>query len=123
MNNLDEIKKHYGNSQPFKVPENYFEQFSAKMMEGLPEKEKEKEARETPVISMWGRVKPVFYIAAMFAMAVWSINLLTGDRGRSSSSSQTSVRAAEREGDAVSMKLAMSVDEYSLYEYLSEDQY
>ncbi len=122
MKNLDEIKKQYGNSQPFKVPENYFEQFSAVMMEKLPEKENEKEVKETPVISIWSRVKPVFYIAAMFAMAVWTINLLTGDRGRSSSP-QTSVNAVERDGDAVSMKLALSVDEYSLYEYLSDDQY
>lgn len=120
MKNLDEIKKHYGNSQPFKVPENYFEQFSAKMMDGLPGKENVE--KKTPVISMWSRVKPYVYIAAMFAMAVWSIDILTGDRG-GSSSTQIAVKAAERESDAESMRLAMSVDEYSLYEYLSEDQY
>lgn len=121
MNNLDDIKKQYAKNQPFKIPENYFEQFSDKMMATLPEKAKEKELKAAPVFSMWSRVKPVVYLAAMLTAAIWTIDLLTVNRG-GVGSAETSAKVAERESDVVSMKLAMAVDEYSLYEYLSEEE-
>ncbi|MDP4269542.1 MAG: hypothetical protein Q8909_05395 [Bacteroidota bacterium] len=120
MKNLEDIKKQYGNAQPFKVPENYFEQFNSRMMESLPEKEIKKEEK-VPVYSLWNRVKPMFYMAAMLAVAFWSVERLTNDR---SGSAPIPVTAGVNEpsNDAVTMKLAMSVDEYSLCEYMSEDQ-
>jgi hypothetical protein len=57
----------YGKDPGFKVPENYFEDFNKRMVEMLPDVE------ITPVDikpTMWQRLKPLAYMAAMFA-GVW----------------------------------------------------
>ena len=57
----------YGKDPSFKVPENYFADFNQRMTEMLPDVE------ITPVDikpTMWQRVKPFAYLAAMFA-GVW----------------------------------------------------
>ncbi len=61
------ILKKYGKDPGFKVPENYFDDFNKRMAEMLPDVE------ITPVDikpTMWQRVKPLVYLAAMFA-GVW----------------------------------------------------
>lgn len=61
------ILKKYGKDPGFKVPENYFDDFNKRMAEMLPDVE------ITPVDikpTMWQRVKPFAYLAAMFA-GVW----------------------------------------------------
>ena len=57
----------YGKDPGFKVPENYFTDFNQRMAEMLPDVE------ITPVDAkptLWQRVKPLVYMAAMFA-GVW----------------------------------------------------
>lgn len=57
----------YGKDPGFKVPENYFADFNQRMAEMLPDVE------ITPVDAkptMWQRLKPLVYMAAMFA-GVW----------------------------------------------------
>ena len=59
--------KKYGKDPGFKVPENYFEDFNKRMADMLPDVE------ITPVDvqpTMWQRLKPLVYMAAMFA-GVW----------------------------------------------------
>ena len=61
------ILNKYGKDPGFKVPENYFEDFNKPMVEMLPDVE------ITPVDvkpTMWQRIKPLVYMAAMFA-GVW----------------------------------------------------
>ncbi len=61
------LKQKYGKESGFKVPENYFEDFNKKMVAMLPDVE------ITPVDikpTMWQRLKPLAYLAAMFA-GVW----------------------------------------------------
>jgi hypothetical protein len=61
------ILKKYGKNPGFKVPENYFEDFNRRMADMLPDVE------ITPVDikpTMWQRIKPLAYLAAMFA-GVW----------------------------------------------------
>ena len=61
------ILKKYGKDPGFKVPENYFADFNKRMTEMLPDVE------ITPVDvkpTMWQRVRPLVYLAAMFA-GVW----------------------------------------------------
>ena len=61
------ILKKYGKDPGFKVPENYFDDFNKRMAEMLPDVE------ITPFDikpTMWQRVKPLVYLAAMFA-GVW----------------------------------------------------
>ena len=58
------ILKKYGKDPGFKVPENYFADFNRRMTEMLPDVE------ITPVDvkpTVWQRVKPLVYMAAMFA--------------------------------------------------------
>jgi len=57
----------YGKNPGFKVPDNYFEDFNKKMADMLPDVE------ITPIDikpTLWQRVKPLAYLAAMFA-GVW----------------------------------------------------
>ena len=61
------LLKKYGKDPGFKVPENYFEDFNKKMAAMLPDVE------ITPVDikpTMWQRVRPLVYLAAMVA-GVW----------------------------------------------------
>lgn len=59
---LDKLGKDPG----FKVPENYFAEFNTKLMESLPEVKITEEVKPT----LWVRVRPFVYMAAMFA-GVW----------------------------------------------------
>ena len=61
------ILNKYGKESGFKVPENYFADFNKRMADMLPDVE------ITPVDikpTMWQRIKPLAYLAAMFA-GVW----------------------------------------------------
>lgn len=61
------ILKKYGKDPGFKVPENYFDDFNTRMTRMLPDVE------ITPIDikpTMWQRIKPFAYMAAMFA-GVW----------------------------------------------------
>jgi len=58
--------------QPFRVPEGYFEGFTDKIMSRLPEKPEP----ESEKISIYTRVKPFLYLAAMFVGAMIMINII-----------------------------------------------
>lgn len=61
------LSKKYGKDPGFKVPENYFDDFNQRMAQMLPDVE------ITPIDmkpTIWQRVKPILYMAAMFA-GVW----------------------------------------------------
>lgn len=57
------LKKQFGDKNAFDVPENYFDEFSAKMMAQIEEEEAKV---ELPEISAWTRFKPYVYMAASF---------------------------------------------------------
>ena len=64
----------YGKDPGFKVPENFFEDFNKRMTDMLPDVE------ITPVDvkpTMWQRIKPIVYMAAMFA-GIWCMMNLFG---------------------------------------------
>lgn len=60
QNNLDSLK----GQNPFKVPEGYFEELTERIMAQLPEQEPIEKEPET--VSLWERVRPILYLAAMF---------------------------------------------------------
>ena len=72
--NRDEkiLKERFGNGNHFTVPEGYFEQFNARLMEHLPE-------REARIISMqpsrWVRWRPAMLAAACFSGVIFSIGI------------------------------------------------
>ena len=59
-NKLENMRK----ETPFRVPDGYFEGFTARMMEQIPDDEPQFEDNK---VTMWDRVRPIFYLAAMFA--------------------------------------------------------
>ena len=67
MKEEDNILKKVGTENAFRVPEGYFENFTSELMNRLPEKEKLAFEQKEP--TMWERVKPWAYMAAMFVGA------------------------------------------------------
>jgi len=63
---LTKIKRNDGMT----VPDGYFEDFASRMAASLPEREWEKARPEVMPRSIWQRVRPYVYLAAMF-MGVW----------------------------------------------------
>lgn len=114
----EEIIRKCGTENPFTVPEGYFEQFTERLMEQLPDLPAAEEA-ETPVITLWQRVKPWFYLAAMFAGVIFSAKLfLQTAEGQADTVAQTEEQLTDEEIDTM-MEYAM-VDDYTLYRYLTE---
>ncbi len=67
MRDIDKIKERYGNRGGWTVPEGYFENLYAALEKKLPEY---RPAPKAPDLSLWQRVKPYVYMAAMFA-GIW----------------------------------------------------
>jgi len=63
---LDAIKR----TDPFIIPEGYFDNFVAEIISKLPERLDEK----PKIISLWEKVKPWIYMAAIFAGVALIIN-------------------------------------------------
>ena len=68
MNSLEKI----GNKNPFKTPAGYFEGLSERIMLQLPERMAESPRK----ISLWTRVQPWVYLAAMFCGIALLFNLM-----------------------------------------------
>ncbi len=61
------LKDKYGTDPGFRVPDGYFEELNLKIMEQLPAYP---EAPRKVDMSLWQKVKPYVYLAAMFA-GIW----------------------------------------------------
>lgn len=62
--------------KPFEVPTGYFEGFTDKMMQSLPEADLVVD--EVPEVSWWVKMKPLAYLAAMFVGAALMVRILVG---------------------------------------------
>lgn len=67
MRHEEQLKDKYGTDPGFRVPDGYFEDLNLKIMESLPPYP---EAPRVVDMSLWQRVKPYVYLAAMFA-GIW----------------------------------------------------
>lgn len=116
--NFNKLQETNNSKTPFKVPDNYFENFNEEIMNLLPEKE----FKEAVKITMWDRVKPWAYMAAMFLGLYFMINFLTNKNG--SSATQEAVVAEQiTEGSTPTANYwsTVHITEEEFYEYL-EDQ-
>jgi len=71
MNKEEQIlKNRFGNENHFTVPDGYFEQFNARLMEQLPD-------REAHVVSLsaWKRLRPAMMAAACAAGVLLSVGI------------------------------------------------
>ena len=97
INPLEKI----GNKNPFKTPEGYFEGLSERILLQLPER-----VDETPrKISLWTRVQPWVYMAAMFCGIALMLNL---------------VNRQPRQTDFSELNLLSSADMEEFYQYYEE---
>ena len=77
MKEEDNILKKVGKKNSFKVPEGYFENLTSEVMGKLPEKEGPA-FEEVKQPTMWIRMKPLLYMAAMFIGAALIIQCSPG---------------------------------------------
>ena len=110
------ILKKYGKDSGFKVPENYFEDFNQRMAASLPDVE------ITPVDikpTMWQRVKPFAYLAAMFA-GVWCMMSVFSHYGGASSTLRVSDVAERMQNDNSNLDdfiMSGAVSDYDILNY------
>ena len=110
---LDKLGKEPG----FKVPENYFANFNSKMVDSLPEVEITEEEKPT----LWVRLRPFIYMAAMFA-GIWvMMNIFT--HGQQSSANMQQKNAQIRDGLLYEKNAEDFIDYegYSEYDMIFED--
>ena len=121
MKEEDNILKKVGTENAFRVPEGYFENFTSELMNRLPEKEKLAFEQKEP--TMWERVKPWAYMAAMFVGAALIIRVASSDH-KPAAVDEVAVTEVDTEVVSdemldVALDRAM-LDDYSLYVYLSD---
>jgi len=112
-----QILKQLGKDPGFKVPENYFADFNERMAQMLPDVE------ITPVDikpTMWQRVKPYAYLAAMFAGA-WCLIQLFGLINNNTSTSLRINEIAEQmsndKSNAEDFIMSGNVSDYDILNY------
>ena len=106
----------YGKNPGFKVPENYFEDFNKRMSAMLPDVE------ITPVDikpTMWQRVKPLAYLAAMFAGVWCMMSVFSHFSGSSNMNSVGAIaeKMAEDKNNVEDFIMSGAVSDYDLLNY------
>lgn len=100
------------------VPEHYFADFSAEMMSRLPEKELVPTGK-VPHPSIWQRVRPYTYLAAMFCgvwLMMWIFNDISGRVAPSAMEDNPILANALSSDQFYETYLADEVDQYGLLE-------
>ena len=118
MKEEDKIQKKIGTENPFRVPEGYFENLTSEVMNRLPEKEKLIAVQTEP--TMWQKVRPWLYMAAMFVGAALIIRVASSDR-TPAATDRMAADETETEMEYINMAVDNSMlDDYSLYVYLAD---
>ena len=110
----------------FRVPDGYFESLTQQVMDRLPEAETETAQASAEIITLaeptlWQRVRPWLYMAAMFVGAAFIIRMA------SPSAEEKAAALAHEEAESQEIEYienaldAAMMDDYSLYMYPAED--
>ena len=110
----------------FRVPDGYFESLTQQVMDRLPKAEAETAQASAEIITLaeptlWQRVRPWLYLAAMFVGAAFIIRIA------SPSADEKAAALAHEEAESQEIEYienaldAAMMDDYSLYMYLAED--
>jgi hypothetical protein len=110
MKNERNILDQIGNQNPFRVPDNYFENFAAAMEQKISEK------KETKIIPLYRKLKPLYYIAAAVVLAFFAGDYLT------MKTSNEALYAEQTEIEQQSDVLLAFVDEQTLVNYYLADE-
>jgi len=118
MGKEDNLLRKVGTGNPFRVPDQYFEDFTQELMNKLPEKEP---MTSMPEITLWQRVKPWIYMTAMFCGIMLSVKIFVGNPSKDEfpAISQTEVENLPDEDLEIMIDRIM-MDDYTLYQYLTD---
>ena len=117
MNPEEKILQKIGKKNPFTVPENYFEDFTQELMDKLPAKEA---VLQTEAPTLWQRVKPWLYMAAMFCGIMLSVRIFVGNPQQEEFPiSQAEAEMLPEEEWENFMRRSFN-DDYETYQFLTE---
>ena len=117
MGKEDNILRKAGTGNPFRVPEHYFDNFTEELMGKLPEKEPLPFSSEP---TLWERVKPWIYMAAMFCGIMLSVRIFVGEPQKDEFSiSQAEAEMLPEEEWENFIRRAFD-DNYETYQFLTE---
>lgn len=117
MKEEKELFQKIGKENPFKVPEGYFENLTQQVMERLPEKE----PQPTQEISMWERVKPWVYMAAMFVGLMFTVQVFVGKQEQQAGPVEYVSPVSDLSDEYLAPIINQTMlDDYELYQYLSD---
>lgn len=111
MRQEDQLIEKYGRDPGFRVPDGYFDDLNARIMANLPPYP---EVRKAPDLSLWQRVKPYVYLAAMFA-GIW---LMMSVFHKVSDSGTLSL---DNPPAAIAASMASATDDFAPYIALEND--
>ena len=118
MGKENNILQKVGKGNPFRVPDQYFEDFTRKLMEQLPEKEPMPYMSEP---TLWQKVKPWIYMAAMFCGIMLSVRVFVGAPQKDP---LPGIHANEMEDiDEEDWEIIIDnvmMDDYTMYQYLTD---
>ena len=112
---IDDLK----DRKPFEVPEGYFENLTEQIMESLPERKNPVE--EIPQVSLWTKMKPLVYLAAMLIGAAFIVRVLV-DTKPVESEYATQINIDEVSDEFLDETIeAAFLDDYSMHLYLTSN--
>lgn len=117
MSQENKILEKIGKENPFKVPENYFEEFTQELMKKLPAKETILQAEEA---TLWLRIKPWLYMAAMFCGIMLSVRIFVGEPKEEAFPITLQDAEMLQDEEWENMVRRNFIDNYEIYEYLTE---
>lgn len=124
MKEEDYILRKVGTENHFCVPDGYFENLTPKLMKRLPAPQKL--PYELKEVTLWDKVKPWIYMAAMFVGAALIIRVASsGEMSQESAeiSADVTMEEIENEMEYIDVVVDRSMlDDYSLYVYLSNGE-
>lgn len=117
MGKEENILRKVGTQNPFRVPENYFEDFTQELMNKLPEKE--------PILclsepTLWQRVKPWVYMTAMFCGIMLSVRIFVGDPQKDDFPITQADAEVLPEEEWENFMRRSFTDDYETYQFLTE---
>lgn len=112
------IRERVGHQNSFDVPNGYFEHLPERIMSVLPDEDK---AFATEKVSLWLKVRPWVYMAALFVGAALIIRVASGNhRANDKDASYAYEEVISDEYLDISLEKAQMGD-YALYVYLTEN--
>lgn len=121
MKDDKELMARCGKESPFRTPDGYFEHFHEQLMSSLPELEAP-QAVEPIRISLYTRIKPWLYMAAMFVSTIFVVQALMYVQERRLPADNTILAEDIYTEEADHFMSSSLYDEYALYSYLTSNE-